>query len=66
VTDSHRRLIRHGRRRLLRYIDELLATTLDEAGGADACTCLVRGAELRSLLVRQLRLEAGLRDRHED
>ncbi len=53
--DVHHRLARHGQQRLLHFIDELLSTTHD---GADTCTCLVRGAELRSLLIRQLRLEA--------
>lgn len=50
-----RRLARHGQQRLLHFIDELLSTTHERAEG---CTCLVRGAELRSLLIRQLRLEA--------
>ena len=49
------RLARHGQQRLLHFIDELLSTTHE---GAEACTCLVRGAELRSMLIRQLRLEA--------
>lgn len=50
-----RRLARHGQQRLLHFIDELLSTTHESA---ESCTCLVRGAELRSLLIRQLRLEA--------
>lgn len=53
--DLQDRLIRHGHERLLRFLDEILSNTHD---GAGSCTCLVRGAELRSLLVRQLRLEA--------
>lgn len=53
--DLHHRLARHGQRRLLHFIDEILSTTQD---GADSCTCMVRGAELRSMLIRQLRLEA--------
>lgn len=53
--DVHVRLARDGQQRLLHFIDELLATTHE---GAETCTCLVRGAELRSLLIRQLRLEA--------
>lgn len=60
ATDVQRRLIRHGRRRLVRFIDEVLATT---RGSAEECTCLVRGAELRSLVVRQIRLEAAPRAR---
>ena len=50
-----RRVARHGQQRLLHFIDELLSTTHESA---DTCTCMVRGAELRSLLIRQLRLEA--------
>lgn len=53
--DVHHRLARHGQHRLLHFIDEILSTTHDRA---DTCTCMVRGAELRSMLVRQLRLEA--------
>lgn len=53
--DVHNRLARHGQQRLLHFVDEILSTTHDRA---DTCTCLVRGAELRSMLVRQLRLEA--------
>lgn len=53
--DVHHRLARHGQQRLLHFIDEILSTTHD---GAETCTCLVRGAELRSMLVRQLRLES--------
>ncbi|MFP5321018.1 MAG: hypothetical protein ACLGIC_04140 [Acidimicrobiia bacterium] len=55
--DLQDRLIRHGHERLLRFLDEILSNTHD---GAGSCTCLVRGAELRSLLVRQLRLEANV------
>lgn len=50
-----RRVARHGQQRLLHFIDELLSTTHE---GAETCTCLVRGVELRSMLIRQLRLEA--------
>ena len=50
-----RRVARHGQQRLLHFIDELLSTTHE---GTESCTCVVRGAELRSLLIRQLRLEA--------
>jgi hypothetical protein len=53
--DIHLRLSRHRREQLLHLIDELLAASDD--GGA-SCTCLVRGAELRSLLIRHLRLES--------
>ena len=52
------RVARHGQQRLLHFIDELLSTTHE---GAETCTCLVRGAELRSMLIRQLRLEARSR-----
>lgn len=55
--DLHHRLARHGQHRLLHYIDDVLSTTHD---GADTCTCLVRAAELRSMLIRQLRLEARI------
>lgn len=58
ASEAQLRLIRHGRRRLLRFIDDLLSTTHE---AAESCTCLVRGAELRSLLLRQLQLEAGPR-----
>lgn len=51
----HHRLARHGQRRLLHFIDELLSTTQHRA---DTCTCMVRSAELRSMLLRQLRLES--------
>lgn len=51
----HHRLARHGQHRLLHFIDEILSTTQH---GADTCTCMVRGAELRSMLIRQLRLES--------
>lgn len=53
--DVRHRLARHGQRRLLHLIDEILSTTQH---GADTCTCMVRGAELRSMLIRQLRLES--------
>lgn len=55
--DVHHRVARHGQQRLLHFIDELLTTTHE---GAETCTCLVRGAELRSMLIRQLRLEARI------
>jgi hypothetical protein len=53
--DVPARVARTGQQRLLHFIDELLWTTHE---GAESCTCLVRGAELRSMLIRQLRLEA--------
>lgn len=58
--DVHHRLARHGQHRLLHFIDEMLSTTHD---GFETCTCLVRAAELRSMLIRQLRLEARSRGR---
>lgn len=48
------RLIRHGHEQLLRLLDDILSSTHD---GTESCSCLVRGAELRSMLIRQLRLE---------
>ena len=48
------RLTRHGHQRLLRFIDELLSTT---SGDGTDCTCLVRAAELRALLLRHVKLE---------
>lgn len=53
--DVRHRLARHGQRRLLHFINEILSTTQQ---GAETCTCLVRGAELRSMLIPQLRLES--------
>lgn len=53
--DLGQRLSRHGQQRLLRFIDELLSSTSE--GGSDDCTCLVRAAELRALLLRQVKLE---------
>ena len=53
--DLGHRLSRHGQQRLLRFIDELLSSTSE--GGSDDCTCLVRAAELRALLLRQVKLE---------
>jgi hypothetical protein len=55
--DVQHRLARHGQERLMRFLDDVLSTTHEVTG---ACTCLVRSAELRSLLVRQLRLEASV------
>ena len=58
ASDLHARVTRHGQDRLLTFVERLLADT----GGDDGdCTCLVRAAELRALLVRQIRLEGGLR-----
>ena len=58
ASDLHARVTRHGQDRLLTFVERLLADTDDEEG---RCTCLVRTAELRSLLIRQIRLEGGLR-----
>jgi hypothetical protein len=57
IGDVQHRLARHGQERLMRFLDDVLSTTHD---GREACSCLVRSAELRSMLVRQLRLEASL------
>lgn len=59
ATDLHARLTRHGQERLVTFVERLL---LDDGGDGedDGCTCLVRTAELRALLVRQIRLEGGL------
>jgi hypothetical protein len=53
--DVQHRLARHGQQRLMRFLDDVLSTTHE---GPASCTCLVRSAELRSMLIRQLRLEA--------
>lgn len=53
--DIEHRLTRHGQQRLLRFIDEMLSSTSGDNG--DDCTCLVRVAELRALLLRQVKLE---------
>jgi len=52
--DLHARLIAHGQDRIRRFIDRLLADP-------DECFCVVRAAELRAMLIRQIRLEGGLR-----
>ncbi|MDZ7674788.1 MAG: hypothetical protein U5K30_06960 [Acidimicrobiales bacterium] len=54
--EAQHRLAAHGRQRLLQFLDDVLFATHDEP---DSCPCLVRSAELRSMLVRQLRLEAS-------
>lgn len=51
------RVAHDGQQRLLRFVDELLVTTEE---GPETCTCMVRSAELRSMLARQLRLEASV------
>ena len=48
--------VRNGQRRLARLVDSMLAAG-DEDG---SCACIVRAAELRAELVRQVRLEASL------
>jgi hypothetical protein len=54
-------VVRHGQQRLLRMIDDLVATT----GEADPdCACVVRCAGIEAALHRQARLEAGLLARH--
>jgi len=52
--------VRLGQRRLLRFIDDMLTEASDDAG----CACIVRAAELRGLLVRQIRLESSLGTHH--
>ena len=59
-SDLHARVTRHGQERLLRFVERLLAQGDD---GAASCTCLVRVAELRAMLVRQIRLEGGVTPR---
>lgn len=60
AADLHARVTRHGQDRLLTFVERLLADTDDETADG-GCTCLVRTAELRALLIRQIRLEGGLR-----
>jgi hypothetical protein len=48
--------VRRGQRHLLSIVDEMLMDSDNERG----CACIVRAAELRGLLVRQIRLEAAL------
>lgn len=57
LPDATRQILRHGQRRLLRLLDELLFATAAEDRD---CSCLVRAAELRSALAHQARLEARL------
>jgi hypothetical protein len=56
ASDLRARLTSHGQERLLRFVERLLADADDELG---ACSCLVRVAELRAMLIRQIRLEGG-------
>ncbi|HLT17387.1 MAG TPA: DUF488 family protein [Acidimicrobiales bacterium] len=49
-----------GQRRLRRLVDEVL----DEQAGPDACTCIVRAAEIELALRRQAELEEALLRRH--
>ena len=59
TTEDHgeveHRLVRLGRERLARLLDELIASWGTASG--QTCTCLVRTAELRRLLLQQLRIE---------
>lgn len=48
--------VRNGHRKLLAFIDDLLA----DPGEDDGCSCVVRAAELRAFLMRQIRLEGSL------
>jgi hypothetical protein len=50
--------VRIGQRRLLGFVDDLLGTT---DGDEPGCACIVRAAELRALVQRQIRLEGALR-----
>lgn len=52
--------VRKGQRRLLKFVDDVLT----EASDDDRCACIVRAAELRGLLVRQIRLESSLGTHH--
>ncbi len=52
-------LIQRGQSRLVDFIDELLTSTA-EHGPDDACSCLLRAAELRARLLRQVSLEHHL------
>ena len=61
-SDLRARLTRHGQERLLRFVDQVLAEAADEDDGG--CTCLVRAAELRAMLLRQVRLESGNANTH--
>ena len=54
AADVHARITRHGQERLLTFIERLLAGEADDG----SCTCLLRVAELRAMLVRQIRLES--------
>ena len=57
-SDLHARVTRHGQDRLMTLVERLLADTDEKEG---PCTCLVRTAELRARLIRQIRLEGALR-----
>lgn len=56
-SDTPHHVMRQGLERLLRFTDDLIFVTAER--DVD-CTCLVRAAELQSLLTRQARLEAHL------
>jgi hypothetical protein len=57
LSDTTHQVVRQGLERLLRFTDDLIFVTAEH--DVD-CTCLVRAAELQSLLTRQARLEAHL------
>jgi len=59
MSDAAAGPVRNGHRRLLIFIDDLLA----DPGGVTGCSCVVRAAELRALLMRQIRLEGSLASR---
>ncbi len=52
--------VRRGQRRLLSVVDDMLMESDSEQG----CACIVRAAELRGLLIRQIRLEGALGTHH--
>ena len=54
--------VRNGQRRLVRLVDAMLAADDD---GDGRCACIVRAAELRAGLVRQVRIEDSLGSRLE-
>jgi len=58
VSEAGRRVARAGREQLLHFVNDLLATSTGP--DREDCSCLVRAAEVRAMLIRQVRLQGNL------